>query len=1146
MAEAPEAMIEKAQSSLAVGDAASAQASLNQVLQSYPRHPQALLRRGFVRVRLGDLGGAVDDWEQAVEVEPALIKSIDSAELRPVVEASLQTIKQLVSRDPSNLSLQILLGRAYASFGRYAQALQGFTSILRLAPEEIQAGLGSAQVYLRLGQTDQALAVLQKLYELHPNDGDLCYRIGSLYMKVNSVVQATRFFERACALNPDDWRSNLELGQIFVRQGRHEQATARFQKTLQIKSDCAPALVGLAECCKELYRFEAAISYYQQAIAVDPGDYKALCQMGSLCIQLGGLDLGIETLLRGLDINQNDVEIYSSLAKAYQQKGDLPTAARYFARTVELNPKDYFAAYNLGLIYRSQGQISQAADAFGMAAQLRPNDSQYQYQSSRALLELGQVAAALDAAQKAVALNPHSKESQLLFGRCCLEAGNFSSAAEAFRQAVHIDAQNVEAHYQLAVSLLNLQQIDEARASFQTVLRLSPQHAPSQLGLGHVARKTGQWQTAADHYRQAIQLDLTLAPAILELTRLYLERNQQDSILEFIRQMVLSRKSDHRIPAEFLRDWLLALESQQRYDLAEEALDFIGGVYPHSAPVKDNQRGFRLRTAQHFLNRQDFERTRAQLQQLDTSHPGDAEAKALRSQLEELESRSYSSPDAPADLFETAPLRPQDSHSDRLGSLDDPLWEPLDLEPRPSRSGELAPPPLEDPPGPTGLEPPPPLSPPPSGILPPPPLDDLDLGESSTLESFAPDPTLLSRLAVEDVRAGQNTFATPQSLASLYIELAQRLEKEGWLKQASLFLIDARNLDPGNRRILPLQVRLLQQWSARLEQEADQEGAQQLSRWSETLSRALPEDVEMWEAPPVPQVEPVEPVEPVESVEPEPPAPLAAPAEETWAPQPEIPAEPVAEVEPEPEVEPSPFLTAPLAPQPEVAEAPSTGRAGAELALAAPSDPVEEVESQPFQPSTEPAPAVSDLASFNADATRPPNEIAEWMRSFQDTAAHPPASSGSGAGLIPSDPTHALEEEDEEDEEPEEEEAPAEPELQLSGQETVEDLVQLLSQRPYEKKVRSALYLALSDDVPGLLKIFRELSQEYADEPYHVLNLARAYAHTGSDSLAVLQYRKYVKMEATAEGYQELGQIYERMGKAELASQAYKRAEQLA
>ncbi|MCW5872679.1 MAG: hypothetical protein KIS61_35850, partial [Candidatus Eremiobacteraeota bacterium] len=119
-------------------------------------------------------------------------------------------------------------------------------------------------------------------------------------------------------------------------------------------------------------------------------------------------------------------------------------------------------------------------------------------------------------------------------------------------------------------------------------------------------------------------------------------------------------------------------------------------------------------------------------------------------------------------------------------------------------------------------------------------------------------------------------------------------------------------------------------------------------------------------------------------------------------------------------------------------------------------------------------------------------------------------------------------------------------EVVLSGEESNEELVGLLRRYPDDERIRQAILRSFADDVPGLLKVFRELSLEAPDEPYHVLNLARAYAHTGSDSLAVLQYRKYVKIEPTSEGYRELGATYERMGKGELASQAVRRAQQLA
>lgn len=43
-----------------------------------------------------------------------------------------------------------------------------------------------------------------------------------------------------------------------------------------------------------------------------------------------------------------------------------------------------------------------------------------------------------------------------------------------------------------------------------------------------------------------------------------------------------------------------------------------------------------------------------------------------------------------------------------------------------------------------------------------------------------------------------------------------------------------------------------------------------------------------------------------------------------------------------------------------------------------------------------------------------------------------------------------------------------------------------------------------------------------------MLNLARAYAHTGS-VVWLCRRLQYVKMEPTSEGYRELGETYERM-----------------
>jgi len=87
-----------------------------------------------------------------------------------------------------------------------------------------------------------------------------------------------------------------------------------------------------------------------------------------------------------------------------------------------------------------------------------------------------------------------------------------------------------------------------------------------------------------------------------------------------------------------------------------------------------------------------------------------------------------------------------------------------------------------------------------------------------------------------------------------------------------------------------------------------------------------------------------------------------------------------------------------------------------------------------------------------------------------------------------------------------------------------------------------ALYALLKDDPASLVRFYKDLATEHASQPLHALNLARAYVHTGSDSLAVHQYRRFLKARPTPEAYGELAQAYQRLGKSELAATTLKKA----
>jgi len=88
-----------------------------------------------------------------------------------------------------------------------------------------------------------------------------------------------------------------------------------------------------------------------------------------------------------------------------------------------------------------------------------------------------------------------------------LAAGEFKAAASFARQASEADPKNADAHRILGDSALALGQNADAEREFTAATVLESASAKAELGLGVVAERQKKWNTAASHYRRALELD---------------------------------------------------------------------------------------------------------------------------------------------------------------------------------------------------------------------------------------------------------------------------------------------------------------------------------------------------------------------------------------------------------------------------------------------------------------------------------------------------------------------------------------------------------------------------------------------------------------------------------------------------------------
>jgi tetratricopeptide (TPR) repeat protein len=112
-----------------------------------------------------------------------------------------------------------------------------------------------------------------------------------------------------------------------------------------------------------------------------------------------------------------------------------------------------------------------------------------------------------------------------------------------------------------------------------------------------------------------------------------------------------------------------------------------------------------------------------------------------------------------------------------------------------------------------------------------------------------------------------------------------------------------------------------------------------------------------------------------------------------------------------------------------------------------------------------------------------------------------------------------------------------------SGFSNAEQALAQLDLDPTDQSVIDGVFAYFADSMRTLTTALRDRVASQSDQPQWLLLLARAFRRSGSETMAVIQYQKYIKAAPTAEAYEELAQTYEEIGKEDFAKMTRRKAE---
>ena len=448
--------------------------SINEVLRRTPNNHIALFERGKIFMEIENYREAADDFERAVEINPA-----NSEYLRRYGTASIK-FGEKESR-LGNLEAGENIGKGVRTLGTVVTILDGLLAdaefseqkdeiVAELAEAHYERGLGN----FNLGESDAALDDMSRAHDLDPDNLDYAERLALSYMDkgareavklkpdpekiITNLTTAITIFqetiEKAEAKEAEDEAafdagSDADLG-IEDAAAAADDVPYDTNKIQYLYAQMSRARIELAKQVSEDERnehYENVIAYCDAALDRDP-------------------EFGEAHLVRGVALR---------MLNEYEKAIDAFTEAR-------LSPLVRGEAlFRRGIAWYYLGESELALRDFDSVRSSTTGleDPRAQFWSGVIHLKNGDHLEAIDLLSDSLNNNPNYILSYSNRGIAYLHVGDYERALRDFDQIIRREPRSPKGYYLRGVALEMMDSSDRAAKSFQRAVELDPDHEPS-------------------------------------------------------------------------------------------------------------------------------------------------------------------------------------------------------------------------------------------------------------------------------------------------------------------------------------------------------------------------------------------------------------------------------------------------------------------------------------------------------------------------------------------------------------------------------------------------------------------------------------------------------------------------------------------
>jgi len=297
----------------------------------------------------GDLDNSLDLLREVVARQPSNVAGLElmaeAARRAARWQEAEFALKSALGLQPDNIGLKLRLGEVYLAMSDASAARDVFRQLTEAYPHSDRAWAALGLLDARLGNTERALNELSTALHENPLLPEVQLAYGELQLADGNATEALEAFRSAANLLQDDPQVEARLGQALLAQGDPETALSHLRTAHQSGFDPPDVLrsLSLAQIENDLMS-EARRTI--DSIDADAVEDDLLLQ-GILHLQRGRNAEAEAQLLRLGESRPSDPGILNLLAVAVYRQARYAEAQAYLSRASELTESDQTIEGNL-------------------------------------------------------------------------------------------------------------------------------------------------------------------------------------------------------------------------------------------------------------------------------------------------------------------------------------------------------------------------------------------------------------------------------------------------------------------------------------------------------------------------------------------------------------------------------------------------------------------------------------------------------------------------------------------------------------------------------------------------------------------------------------------------------------------------------